>query len=243
VTWTNAANSQTGAATQAVQEVFGIILKHTWSATISLALGDNRITVTATDLSGLSASASTTVSKPANSHSVSGTLTTQAGAGVGYQESGVKAQLSGDKTATLTPLPSPNAGQFGFACLVDGNYVVSPVATGLALAFTPASRNLTVAGADVTGQNFQTTAFMISGTVDSAACAGSIPGSDILQISDGTNTWSRAVDSAGAYSFVASNGGYTITVHNAFAICTYSPASQIVLVNNVDMGGIDFVGN
>lgn len=242
VTWTNAASGETGAAYQEVKESFGVIWEHTWSATIPLVLGNNVIKVTAADPSGLSASATAAISKPANSYSISGTLATQEGVGLGYSESGVEVQLTGDKSATVTPLPAPNAGQYGFACLVDGNYTVTPVPKGIGLALAPTFRNVTVAGANVSGQDFQTTAFVVSGIVNSASCPGSIPGSDIVKISDGTNSWSTVPQINGTYSFIVRSGTYTITVSNAFVPCTYSPSSRTVVVNNADLGGIDFVG-
>ncbi len=79
-------------------------------------------------------------------YSISGTVTESGG---GSPLSGVTMTLSGAGSGTTTT----NAlGNYTFSGLSDGSYTVTPGISGYT--FTPTSRNVTVSGADVTGQDF-----------------------------------------------------------------------------------------
>jgi hypothetical protein len=242
VTWSNAANGQTGSANQKVDELFGILVNHTWSASVPLALGNNPVTITATDPSGLRATATATISKSANSHTLSGTLSTLGGVGIDYFSSGVKLQLSGDKTGQTTPNTTPT-GAYSFTCLLDGNYAVTPNSTGLSFVFTPTSRNITIAGANVAGVDFQTMAFFLSGSITFASNGAAALA--FVTVSDGTAGWTSTT-SPGNYLLAAPNGIYTITPSVFLcppSSCSFTPPNRSVVVNNADMGGLNFVEN
>src|SRR5713101_7769152 len=100
VYWRNETTGNSGNASQTVSwcELLGYPYPcdHTWSATVPLALGENLITVTASDPSGRTGQGSITVSKPVPSYSVSGRVVNQRGAGLwGYGDSGIKVVLAG----------------------------------------------------------------------------------------------------------------------------------------------------
>ncbi|MGA1794922.1 MAG: hypothetical protein ACMUIL_03585 [bacterium] len=79
VTWRNITSGEGGNADQDVDicYFFGspYLCNHRWGATIPLTLGENQITVTASDPSGVSGQGSITVSKPVASFSIHGKVT------------------------------------------------------------------------------------------------------------------------------------------------------------------------
>ena len=109
---------------------------YTFSPT-SLAVTVNGANVTGQNFTG-TASATT--------FSVSGTVTTSAGAAI----SGVS--VSNGSTSVTTNA----SGQFTFSNLANGTYTLTPSLSGYT--FSPATRSVTVSGANVTGQNFTGTA-------------------------------------------------------------------------------------
>ena len=78
-------------------------------------------------------------------YSISGRVSTSGGA----PKANVTMTLSGAATATTT---TNGAGQYSFTNLGNGSYVVTPKRTGCS--FTPTSRDVTISGGNVTGQNF-----------------------------------------------------------------------------------------
>ncbi|MBX3712531.1 MAG: S8 family serine peptidase [Lysobacter sp.] len=83
---------------------------------------------------------------PPGSYSISGTITTSAGAGI----SGVTVS-AGSVTATTN-----SSGGYTLSGLSNGTYTLTPSLSGYT--FSPASRSVTVNSANVTGQNFTGTA-------------------------------------------------------------------------------------
>jgi hypothetical protein len=71
------------------------------------------------------------------------------GAVSGAVASGVTVKLSGAASATTT---TDSSGDYGFGSLADGAYTVTAVRSGYV--FGPASRSVTVSGADVTAEDF-----------------------------------------------------------------------------------------
>ncbi len=78
-------------------------------------------------------------------YSISGSVKTTRGASV----SGVTMTLSGAGSATTS---TNGSGNYQFTGLGNGSYTITPSKTGYT--FTPTSKNVTVSGANVTGQNF-----------------------------------------------------------------------------------------
>jgi len=78
VSWRNETTGASGLASQSVKVgTFEPLYDHVWTATVPLALGANRIAITATDVGGLSATARTTVDRTVASYSLSGAVVLQ----------------------------------------------------------------------------------------------------------------------------------------------------------------------
>ena len=85
-------------------------------------------------------------------HSISGKVTLD-NAGL----SGVTMALTGASSATAT---TDAGGNYTFAGLANGSYIVTPSRTGFT--FSPTDNTQTVSGADITGVNFTATAAVLS---------------------------------------------------------------------------------
>ena len=84
----------------------------------------------------------------AGTYSISGTVTESGGGPL----AGVTMTLSGDASGTTT---TDASGNYSFTGLPNGNYTVTPSMSGYS--FTPASRDVTISGADVAGVDFEGT--------------------------------------------------------------------------------------
>jgi hypothetical protein len=158
--------------------------------------------------------------------SISGTVSPTAGG------SGATLTLSG---ATTTATTADSAGNYTFSGLANGRYAVTPSHTGYT--FSPTSQSATVNGANVTGINFAATAnptFSISGTISPTA-----GGSGATVILSGAAAANTTTNSAGNYTFSGlTNGAYNVTPNNNGY--TFSPVSQSVTVNAVNLTGVNF---
>jgi hypothetical protein len=159
-------------------------------------------------------------------YSISGTVT----AG-GSALSGVTMTLSGGASATTT---TDTSGNYTFAGLVNGSYTVTPSKTGYT--FTPASKSVTISSANVTGQNFATTAvYSISGTVTSGGSALS----RVTMTLSGTASATTTTDTSGNYSFTGLvNGSYTVTPSKTGY--TFTPTSKSVTISSANVAGENF---
>ena len=122
-----------------------------------------------------------------------------------------------------------NAGAFSFGGLANGTYTVTPSKTGTV--FTPASRNVTVSGGNVTGADFTAQAaptYRIVGTITPSAS-----GSGATLALSGAASGTATADSSGNYSFSGlPNGNYTVTpAKSGFA---FSPPNQAVTLSGAD---------
>jgi hypothetical protein len=244
VIWTNATTGISGQAFQSVQLCpFVFLCNHIWRATVPLVLGDNQITVTAYDTTTGAANTDTiTINKPALSYSASGTLRTVDQIGVGYFESGVGLQLSGDAANSINPLSRSQAGKYAVSCLVNGNYTITPTTSNtFNYLFQPSSRDFTVVGADVSDLDFQTTAYAVTGMIRDTAGnpLGSVGFS--VKISNGGISWSQSQDETGTHNFVVPNGTYTLTPAPSCTTCIFTPPNRTIVVNNASVSGQDFV--
>ena len=135
--------------------------------------------------------------------------------------------LGGDSSATAN---ADSNGNYAFPGLKAGSYTVTPSNSGFA--FTPASQPVTVATV-VTGVNFSTVTYSISGTISGAGGAGasvSLTGSSAATVT---------ADAAGNYTFSGlQNGSYLVTPGKAGFI--FTPASQPASVNSSNVTAVNF---
>jgi hypothetical protein len=135
-------------------------------------------------------------------------------------------------TGTVTTTVAANAsGNFTFAGLPNGSYVVTPSHAGYA--FAPISTSLTLSGASATGVNFTAAqTFSISGTVTPAT-------SGVVVTLSGASAKTTTTDGSGNYSFTSLvNGSYTVTPSETGF--SFIPLSQNVTVNGTNTSGINF---
>ena len=161
------------------------------------------------------------------SYSITGTLSPAA------SSSGATVTLSGAASATTT---ADANGTFSFSNLANGTYTVTPSKSGLT--FSPASRPVTVTGANVTGVNFtavaQTQTWTISGTLSPAAS-----GSGATVTLSGAASATTTADANGTFSFSnLANGTYTVTPSKSGF--TFSPPSRTVTVTGANVTGVNF---
>ena len=127
-------------------------------------------------------------------------------------------------------------GGYHFYGLPDGAYTVTPTRTNFT--FAPASRAVTLAGADAPAEDFAATLsnpLSISGTVtrDGAPLQGML-----MQLTGGA-TAQTTTDASGAYAFVdLMDGAYTVMPVSSNHV--FAPVSLAVTLVNASSGGRDF---
>jgi hypothetical protein len=163
------------------------------------------------------------VFSPGATHNISGNITGGAGATVA---------LTGAASGTVT---ADGSGNYVFTGLGNGSYTVTPNQTGMI--FSPASQNVTVAGADMTAINFTASPaprFSISGTITGGAGA-------TVNLT-GATTASTTANSSGAYTFSnLLSGSYTVTPSGAGL--TFNPTSQAVSITNANVTNVNFTAS
>jgi uncharacterized protein YjbI with pentapeptide repeats len=162
-----------------------------------------------------------------STYAVSGTITTSTGAAI----AGVSVSNGSSSVSTNS------SGQFSFTGLANGSYTLTPSLSGYS--FSPASRSVTVNGANVSGQNFTGTAtastYSISGTITTST------GAAIAGVSVSIGSSSVSTNSSGQFSFTGlANGSYTLTP--SLSGYSFSPASRSVTVNSANVTGQNFTG-
>src|SRR6266576_3161986 len=144
---------------------------------------------------------------------------------------GATVALSGAASATSN---ADNSGNYTFAGLTNGSYMVTPKHTGYA--FTPSNQSTAVNGANVSGVNFTATSqtVSISGTISPVA-----GGSGATVMLSGAASATTTADSLGAYTFNGlTSASYTITPSNAGY--TFTPVSQNVTMSTANVSGVNF---
>ncbi len=163
---------------------------------------------------------------PAQTYSISGTISPAAGG------SGATVTLSGAANATTT---ADSSGNFTFSGLANGTYTVTPSHVGYT--FTPSSLSVTVSGANITtGLSFTAAAqtFSISGTISPAA-----GGSGATVTLSGAAAATTTADGAGNYTFTGlANGTYAVTPSRTGY--TFNPSTQLATVSGASVTGINF---
>ena len=125
---------------------------------------------------------------------------TLAGVLSGNGGNGAKVSLGGAASATTT---ASSSGAYSFPGLLNGTYTIAP--TNIGYAFSPASRSLTLNGANVSA-NFSSTLVSISGTLSGPA------GPSATVTLSGAATATVTASSSGTYTFPGlANGTYTVT--------------------------------
>jgi sugar lactone lactonase YvrE len=143
---------------------------------------------------------------------------------------------------TLAGGPSPlialtnSLGVFKFKTVPSGNYTLTPQKAGFE--FSPKSRNVTVAGANVIGQNFVGLKFSISGTVKKGSGA---PIPNVMVALSGDASKTVLTDANGFYKFGGLlSGNYTVTPAKTGWL--FAPESIAVNVNGAKVPKQNFTG-
>lgn len=244
VSWRNETTGASGLASQSVQVGSLVPLyDHVWTATVPLALGSNRIAITATDVAGITATARTTVDKTGASYTISGRVATASGDwGIGQVESGASVQAVGPVQASALPSSGASGGQYTLSCLPAGQYQVRPQSAPWAFAFSPSVRVVDVVASNVSGVDFQAPAQRLSGRVSWAA-NGAPSAGDLLTVSQGGNSLARLSNPQGDFGFVLPDGLYRVTPSDPYCpgCVVYQPAWRDVTLQGADVAGVDFV--
>ena len=160
---------------------------------------------------------------PPTTYSISGTISGPGGNGATVTLGGAS---SGSTTADAS-------GNYTFAGLTGGSYTVAVSKSGFV--YSPATANVTINAANVTGVNFTSVAqsFSISGTINGAG------GNGATVTLGGASTATATADASGNYTFTSLiNGAYTVTPSKTGFV--FTPASQNVTVNGADATGTNF---
>jgi len=178
--------------------------------------------------SGLVSGKTAASTTPLQTYSISGLITPAAGG------SGAAVTLTGAGSGSAT---ADASGAFTFSGLSNGTYTLTPSRAGYT--FSPTSQSVMVNGANVTtGANFTatqvTTTFTISGTISPTA-----GGNGATVALSGVASATTTANASGVYTFTGlANGTYTVTPsHTGY---TFSPVSQIAMVNGANVSGINF---
>jgi hypothetical protein len=168
---------------------------------------------------------------------IAGFVRTSAGAGV----QGVRINLTGAATSFTTTNAN---GAYFFRDLRNGAYTVRP-APQTGFTFIPASRAVTIAGANVAGVNFTRTAVVagvsINGLVRNAA--GVRQAGVTMTLRQGTTVVATVTTNAtGVYSFPGVAAG-TYTVTPTLTGATFTPASRTDTVAAASVNGVNFTRN
>lgn len=159
-----------------------------------------------------------------NTYNISGTISGASGAGA-------TVALTGATTASTT---ADSSGNYSFNGLVNGSYTVTPSSPGVT--FTPASLQVTINSASVTGANFGATVTnpqTISGTIAGAGAAGATVNLG------GAVTATTAADSSGNYSFTGLRSG-TYSVEPSASGIIFTPGVQSVTLSGSGASGVNF---
>jgi hypothetical protein len=134
---------------------------------------------------------------------------------------------------TVSTATAASNGSYSFAGVANGTYTVTPSKAGIA--FSPASRSVTVSGTNATVAAFTaTTVPSVTSTVSGAITPSSFGSGATVTLSQGGTTVSTAIaDTNGSYSFAGvANGTYTVTASKAGI--DFSPASRSVTVSGTN---------
>jgi len=163
----------------------------------------------------------------ATGYNISGRI---AQAGIGLVNVSVK--RSGSNVAALTN----GAGYYTFTDVPDGAITITP--QGASFNFTPESRNVTMAGADIANQSFLAVpGYTIAGRIANSAGVG-ISGVTVTR--SGSSTVS-VTNAAGYFTFTGvANGSYTLTPSSE--AYHFTPVARTAMVNGATVSGQNYIG-
>ncbi len=120
--------------------------------------------------------------------------------------------------------------------LLNGNYTLTPSKTGYT--FNPTSRNVTISGANQTGQNFTGTViptYSVSGNITD----GTDPLADVLV--SATGGFSAITNASGNYTITGlADGNYTLTPSKPSY--SFNPTSISITISGANQTGKNFIG-
>jgi hypothetical protein len=174
-----------------------------------------QVTVSGASVTGMDFAASTSTGP---TYAISGAVS-------GVVMAGVTVTLGGTAAGSAS---TDASGNYSFSGLANGAYTVTPSLSHYV--FTPASRSVTVSGANVTGQNFTSSAaptYTLSGAVTG-------PWVENVTVSLGGDASATThTNSSGAYSFQGLYAG-SYTVAPSLAGYTYTPSGPTVTITAAD---------
>jgi hypothetical protein len=195
--------------------------------TLTAAKSGTRFTPVSRSVSVTSANVSGQNFIGATGYNISGRI---ASGGVGV------ANVTVRRTGSNVAVQTNSAGYFTFTDVPDGPVTITPAAAGTN--FSPESRTVTMAGADIGNQNFiAAPGYSVVGRVANSSGTG-IGG--VMVTRTGSSTVA-VTNSAGYFTFNAlANGTYTLTP--AAGGYAFTPAARTVTVNGANVSGQNFIG-
>ena len=159
--------------------------------------------VTVKDNTGATAGPSSySISVNSSGSQVSGQITLNANCG-GAAVPTITVSINTSPVQTVT---TDTNGNFSFASVPNGTYIITPSITGPSSVFFPATQSVTVNNATVTGENFQVSlSYTVSGTISySGANTGQVyvtlENSNCSGSTEGTSLTESALTSGGAFT-------------------------------------------
>jgi len=206
----------------------------------ALPIGDYTLTPTKAGFN-FSPSSQSTILSTANLAGINFIVSSGSGSGMSISGNispaktgaGVIVALSGAVTATTI---TDGSGNYSFANLSAGNYVLTPTEAGFAL--TPSSQSVSLGTTSVTGVNFTSSAIpglSISGNMTPVA-----NGIGVTVTLSGTASATTTTDSSGFYGFYGLAAG-TYTLAPSKTGFAFSPSSRQLTTAGADIGSTNFV--
>ncbi len=235
VTWSNTATGGSGDAQISVFCFIACWIDWQTSA-IPLAIGDNIITVSASGNGGHSFTPATITVTRLPILSISGRVADPNGTG-----------LAGIPLSVDTQFAHTNSsGDFSFTVIGNGTYAITPAwPSESCFNFSPSSLTVTLAGSDVSGQNFtaspQSPCYKISGRITQGGYSVSYGVETTVSLSAGSYYLKTKTNTDGYYSFFyIPNGIYTIRPISYYPH-SFSPSSITATVSGANLQGQNFL--
>lgn len=245
VTWQNLSTGGSGTAYQSVRVCYlfstPYLCDHQWWADIPLQDGDNAIKVLAQEVApgtGWGTDTVTVTKTPGATYAVSGSVATNAGESLSYQNARIDARIYNDALATKGAVSSD--GTFRFTCIPNGVYTVDLTAP-LSYVFVPGHYEANVNASSVADLDFLTEAYFISGSIVYST-SGTPASSIAVEVSGTAGTMTVFTDVNGQYRLAVPNGTYTVRPYYLLVSdpLDFSPAQVELTINGTDFPNVDF---